>query len=257
MVARQHHAVWLLLIASASVNTWGTHAFVGPFPSFSSRSRQLASSYYDGMDYTARRNKEQEKPDWAGGGPISSVVSALINNKFLYNFMKIGARKVLIDNAEKKGVAWREDAEALLKDRRLPNTLSRHFGVSHATMDYPAYYTQPFHAYEDGNLNWLAAAEVESATSAMCLRVWPKDAGIKPEEAQDRLRDSYQKEIRRHMQEHGTDPSRQDLNTWGARRECPRATSVGVFPPNPSRAWTSPLSSWPSPSSGRRKPPWA
>jgi len=38
-------------------------------------------------------------------------------------------------------------------------------------MDYPNYYTQPFHAYEDGNLNWLAAAEVESATSAMCLRV--------------------------------------------------------------------------------------
>lgn len=212
MVARQHHAVWLLLIASASVNTWGTHAFVGPFPSFSSRSRQLASSYYDGMDYTARRNKEQEKyethyqskspwyfrsfmpltfltcqcvhytrPDWAGGGPISSVVSALINNKFLYNFMKIGARKVgrdslsgnrrgclclfsvlldqgrrkddawgptclrfyppgnsssgkvLIENAERKGVAWRKDAEALLKDRRLPNTFSRHFGVSHAS----------------------------------------------------------------------------------------------------------------------------
>jgi len=38
-------------------------------------------------------------------------------------------------------------------------------------MDYPSYYTQPFHAYQDGNLNWLAAAEVESATSAMCLRV--------------------------------------------------------------------------------------
>lgn len=31
----------------------------------------------------------------------------------------------------------------------------------------------PFHAYEDGNLNWLAAAEVESATSSMCLRVCP------------------------------------------------------------------------------------
>jgi hypothetical protein len=30
---------------------------------------------------------------------------------------------------------------------------------------------QPFHAYDEGNLNWLAAAEVESATSAMCLRV--------------------------------------------------------------------------------------
>lgn len=29
----------------------------------------------------------------------------------------------------------------------------------------------PFHAYSEGNLNWLAAAEVESATSSMCLRV--------------------------------------------------------------------------------------
>jgi len=49
--------------------------------------------------------------------------------------------------------------------------------------------------------------------------VWPKDAGIKPEEAQDRLRDSYQKEIRRQMQEHGTDPSRQDLNVRVGGRE--------------------------------------
>ncbi len=34
-------------------------------------------------------------------------MSALIANKFLYGFMKIGARKVLIDNAEKKGVEVR------------------------------------------------------------------------------------------------------------------------------------------------------
>jgi len=34
------------------------------------------------------------RPDWAGEGLVSSLVSALINNKFLYGFMKIGARKV-------------------------------------------------------------------------------------------------------------------------------------------------------------------
>lgn len=37
------------------------------------------------------------RPDWAGGGVVSSLVSALINNKFLYGFMKIGARKVGLD----------------------------------------------------------------------------------------------------------------------------------------------------------------
>ena len=28
---------------------------------------------------------------------------------------------------------------------------------------YPDYYLKAFHAYEEGNLNWLAAFEVESA----------------------------------------------------------------------------------------------
>jgi hypothetical protein len=49
----------------------------------------------------------KRRPDWAGGGLVSNLVSALIGNKFLYGFMKIGARKVLIDNAEKKGVEVR------------------------------------------------------------------------------------------------------------------------------------------------------
>lgn len=49
----------------------------------------------------------RRRPDWAGGGLVSNLVSALIGNKFLYGFMKIGARNVLIKNAEKKGVEVR------------------------------------------------------------------------------------------------------------------------------------------------------
>jgi hypothetical protein len=106
-----------------------------------SSSKPLASSYYDNYDAQQARNMEQDRcvsiclslsvgviewsgrvspnpsihpsnpkpnrPDWAGGGLVSNLVSALIGNKFLYGFMKIGARKVLIDNAEKKGVEVR------------------------------------------------------------------------------------------------------------------------------------------------------
>lgn len=45
------------------------------------------------------------------------------------------------------------------------------FFITSRTSLPPYLHTQPFHAYEEGNLNFLAAAEVESATSAMCLRV--------------------------------------------------------------------------------------
>ena len=32
---------------------------------------------------------------------------------------------------------WRDNAQALLDDRRLPNTFARSFAESHAMMDYP------------------------------------------------------------------------------------------------------------------------
>lgn len=38
-------------------------------------------------------------------------------------------------------------------------------------IEYPDYFLQPFHAYEEGNLNWLAAYEIEPATYAIAVRV--------------------------------------------------------------------------------------
>ena len=55
------------------------------------------------------------------------------------------------------------------------------------TLQYPDYYLKAFHAYEEGNLNWLAAFEVESATLSMALRTFP-DAGLDAQQAQARLR---------------------------------------------------------------------
>lgn len=37
---------------------------------------------------------------------------------------------------------------------------------------YPSYYLQPFHAYDEGNLNWLAACEVDPASYAMAVRTF-------------------------------------------------------------------------------------
>ena len=62
-------------------------------------------------------------------------------------------------------------------------------------VQYPEYYVQPFHAYEEGNLNWLAAFEVESATYSMALRTFPGQ-GLSPDQAQRRLRDGIHGALR-------------------------------------------------------------
>jgi hypothetical protein len=37
------------------------------------------------------------------------------------------------------------------------------------------YYVQPFHSYEEGNLNWQAALEVLPATYAVSANYWPEE----------------------------------------------------------------------------------
>ena len=117
--------------------------------------------------------EDKLKPDWAGDDILSKAVDAAISNKFLYEvIMKPMARKTLIDTAEKNGIKWREVAEELQKDEHLQTKFKE---IENSSIEYPEYYLKPFHAYNEGNLCWLAACEAESATYSMALRVYPKE----------------------------------------------------------------------------------
>lgn len=126
------------------------------------------------------------KPDWAGQDWLSVLVNRLIQTKPLYALMKQQARKVLIRTAEKKGVAWRQTVEAL----EASTVKSYGEAIANPALTYPDYYQVPFHAYDAGNLCWLAAFEAEAATYAMALRVWPKEE-LSWQVAQERLRGSF------------------------------------------------------------------
>lgn len=111
------------------------------------------------------------KPDWAGKDFLSQIVNVLIKTKPLYSLMKLQARKVLIKTAEKNGVQWRKTCQEL--DTSEAKELLK--SVTNPNIKYPDYYQVPFHAYDEGNLCWLAAYEAEPATKAMGLRVRQKN----------------------------------------------------------------------------------
>ncbi|MDZ7958847.1 MAG: class I SAM-dependent methyltransferase [Aulosira sp. DedQUE10] len=130
------------------------------------------------------------KPDWAGEDTLSKFVNLLIQTKPIYKLMKHQARKVLIKTAEKNGVPWRKNYEAL-KSSGVKQQMS---AVANPDVVYPDYYQVPFHAYTEGNLCWDAAFETESATYSMALRVWPKE-NLTWEVAHARLRGSFHEVI--------------------------------------------------------------
>lgn len=112
----------------------------------------------------------------------------------LSNNLKNTARIWFIDRAKKSGIDWDYLVE---KNNYKKNRLEYLKDIStDYTMVYPTYYTQPFHGYDDGNLNWLAALEGEAATINMAVGYWKQ---INPLVTQEWLRYNVSKNIKHYL----------------------------------------------------------
>jgi ubiquinone/menaquinone biosynthesis C-methylase UbiE len=78
------------------------------------------------------------------------------------------ARQKIINTAEENGIAWNE-CKNWLTSQSGPWQNDEILDVS----DIPDYYKKEFHAYENGNLCWDAALEVEIASAAVGARNFP------------------------------------------------------------------------------------
>ncbi|MEG5037125.1 class I SAM-dependent methyltransferase [Microcoleus sp. AT3-D2] len=121
-------------------------------------------------------------------GLASRLVNGVLSIKPLANLAKHQAREMMITRAEKIGVHWRKEAQALLARNWDAELLS----VQNPDLVYPKYYLTSFHAYEKGNMSWEAATEVEVAARTVHAGIWP-EAGA---EGDAKLRASYHEVIK-------------------------------------------------------------
>ncbi|NEQ27983.1 MAG: class I SAM-dependent methyltransferase [Microcoleus sp. SIO2G3] len=113
----------------------------------------------------------------------SRLVNGLLSIKPLAALAKHQARSMMIKRAEQIGVPWTKRVQEL----RLLDWESQLSQVQNAELSYPDYYLRAFHAYDNGNLSWDAALEVEVAAYAVHAKIWPgADA-----EGDPKLRQSY------------------------------------------------------------------
>ena len=116
-------------------------------------------------------------------GLASRLVNGVLSIKPLANLAKHQAREMMIKRAENIGVHWRQEAQALLARNWDAELLS----VQNPDIVYPKYYLTSFHAYEQGNMSWESATEVEVAARTVHAGIWP-EAGA---EGDAKLRASY------------------------------------------------------------------
>ncbi|KAI3732110.1 hypothetical protein L1987_63307 [Smallanthus sonchifolius] len=157
---------------------------------------------------------ELERPNWTGQTPLSRLVGALISFKPFYSVLKLGARQVLISTAEKTNVPWREMTKEILES----DVYKEMESIQNTSNVYPDYYLNPFHAYDEGNLSWLAAAEAEAATMSMVRRAIPDASSL--EEANEIVRGNWLNAIEQHHQQYSGNLKVRDILDIGC--------SVGV-----------------------------
>jgi len=121
----------------------------------------------------------------------SHLVNGLLAIKPLAMLAKHQARTMMIKRAASIGVYWHDEVAAL-RSRGSNTEFSPDWDAELARLQaqnfsYPDYYVCSFHAYEEGNLGWEPAMEVEVAAHAVHARIWP-DGGA---EGDARLRQSY------------------------------------------------------------------
>jgi len=86
--------------------------------------------------------------------------------------MKDNARDWFVNRAIQKGIPWNE----LHKKYQSVHDELENFRIKkeNVELEYPSYYLKSFHGYEDGNMNWKAAEEAESATLSIAAGYWDK-----------------------------------------------------------------------------------
>jgi ubiquinone/menaquinone biosynthesis C-methylase UbiE len=107
---------------------------------------------------------------------VSQLVNGLLSIKPLAKFAKYQARELIIKRAESIGVAWRDNVK-FLRSRGSSAALSPQWEadlarITNPQLEYPDYYLTSFHAYEQGNMSWDAAMEVEVAAYSVHAKIF-------------------------------------------------------------------------------------
>ena len=86
--------------------------------------------------------------------------------------IKTISRNWFITRAKMAGIPW----DLYVSKRSDPNTIEKLDDnkkiIEDTSIKYPPYYTKPFHGYDYGNLEWLAAQEGEPATISISTNYW-------------------------------------------------------------------------------------
>ena len=117
--------------------------------------------------------------------PLSiRLINGLLGIKPIYAIARHQARKMIIKRGEKIGVPWKKQVEEM-KAVDWENEIKK---VENPNVSYPDYFLDSFHGYEEGNMGWKPALELEVAALTVHSKLFNQAGEL---EGDAKLRASY------------------------------------------------------------------
>lgn len=154
-MVRATKASWFLLLL-AGLSAEGSQAFTGGSAFRSSPVILSATTAWDETEVKAK-----PRTGWA-----QQVLDFCLKTPIWKYVLVPQARSTMVKTAESNGIPWIAAKEWIVSNTQREGIPS--------IIETPSYYQNSFHAYEEGNLCWDAAMEVEIASCSVGARNFPQ-----------------------------------------------------------------------------------
>eukprot|EP00596_Hydrurales_sp_CCMP1899_P008584 CAMPEP_0119043912 /NCGR_PEP_ID=MMETSP1177-20130426/26839_1 /TAXON_ID=2985 /ORGANISM="Ochromonas sp, Strain CCMP1899" /LENGTH=359 /DNA_ID=CAMNT_0007013021 /DNA_START=147 /DNA_END=1226 /DNA_ORIENTATION=- len=162
-----------------------------------------------------------------------NLVGALFSVKPLWKYASGKAREGMVTKGASIGVDWVKNSN--MYNAELEQLTKIYDNLAMKKIVYPDYYCKPFHAYDDGNLSWQAAFEVESAALTVHAPIFTKDRKELDITGDFVLRDNFHKNMLKIFESKDFRPKRildvgcsTGLSTLKLHESFPSAEIIGL-----------------------------
>lgn len=162
-----------------------------------------------------------------------NVIGTMFKVKPIFKMISQSARNSMIKRADMINVDWIGNRKKLEMQRIRLETI--YDSLVSPSLVYPDYYLKPFHAYDEGNLSWEAAYEVESAAKTVHAPIYTSDSKILETNGDEKLRNEFHLKMKESFSANQFNPRKiidlgcsTGLSTMKLHESFPEAEIFGV-----------------------------
>jgi len=176
-------------------------------------------------------------PEFAKRTLKSKIAEGIVGSVFkippLFKIASNNARKMMVKRGKEIEVDWEQNVRNL--NNNIIDLTNIMDGLKARSLLYPQYYLKPFHAYEEGNLSWQAAMEVDSAALTVHAHIYTDSQKELEKDGDSKLRSNFHSNMKKIFDRNSFSPKKildigcsTGLSTFKFLETFPGAEIIGL-----------------------------